>query len=92
MREAVLKHARAVVLIGKDAPIIEKALSGQATVPLLHASSMQEAVQLSFAQAKQGDIVLLSPACASFDMFTGYAQRAQVFIESVSQLKNTLLS
>lgn len=91
MREAVLKHARAVVLIGKDAPIIEAALSQQTVVPLYYATSMQEAVQLSFTHAKPHDIVLLSPACASFDMFTGYAHRAQVFIESVEQLKQSSL-
>lgn len=91
MREAVLKHARAVILIGKDAPIIEAALGNQDQVPRYQAQSMHEAVQISFAQAKPQDIVLLSPACASFDMFTGYAHRAQVFIEAVEQLKQSFL-
>ncbi|MDR6536096.1 UDP-N-acetylmuramoyl-L-alanine--D-glutamate ligase [Variovorax soli] len=78
----VRQYARAVVLIGRDAPLIEAALAS-AGVPLLHAASMQEAVKLAAAQARPGDAVLLSPACASFDMFKDYAHRAAVFCEAV---------
>lgn len=80
----VHQMARAVVLIGRDAPLIEQALSG--TVDVLHAASMHEAVSLAAEQALDGDQVLLSPACASFDMFTGYEQRGQVFMDAVAEL------
>ncbi len=78
----VRQNARAVVLIGQDAPVIERALNG--TVTLLHAASMEEAVAAAAEQARDGDQVLLSPACASFDMFTGYEQRGQVFMDAVA--------
>ena len=78
----VRQAARAVVLIGRDAPLIESALEG-CGVPLLHAASLEEAVRLSASRAQAGDAVLLSPACASFDMFRGYEHRAQVFADAV---------
>jgi UDP-N-acetylmuramoylalanine--D-glutamate ligase len=82
----VFAHARAVVLIGRDGPKIGAALAG-CGVPLLSAASMEEAVTLGFEQARPGDAVLLSPACASFDMFRNYEHRAQVFIASVRKLE-----
>ncbi len=78
----VRHYARAVVLIGRDAPVIEAALASTG-VSLLHAASMDEAVKLASARANPGDAVLLSPACASFDMFKDYAHRAEVFREAV---------
>lgn len=78
----VARHARAVVLIGRDAPLIAAALEGTG-VPLLHASSLSDAVQQATAQAHSGDAVLMSPACASFDMFKDYEHRARVFCEAV---------
>jgi len=78
---AVKAHARAVVLIGRDAPAIAAALA-DADVPLANAISMQEAVEASYAFAHSGDAVLLSPACASFDMFRNYAHRGDVFAEA----------
>jgi len=77
--------ARAVVLIGRDAPLIRAALETSG-VPLLDARDMQHAVTLAMRQAKAGDAVLLSPACASFDMFDNYQHRAQVFLEAVQTL------
>ena len=82
---AVKSRARAVVLIGRDAPELEKAL-GATGVALLGAATMEEAVQTAFAAAKPGDAVLLSPACASFDMFRNYAHRGQVFAEAARAL------
>ncbi|MGH8672417.1 MAG: UDP-N-acetylmuramoyl-L-alanine--D-glutamate ligase [Burkholderiales bacterium] len=84
LRGAVTAHARAVVLIGRDAPQLAAAL--HATVPLVFAGDMEKAVSISFARAEPGDAVLLSPACASFDMFRNYAHRAEVFIGAVSEL------
>ena len=79
------RYARAAVLIGRDAPHIAAALA-DAGVPLLQAASMEDAVQQAAGQAQPGDAVLMSPACASLDMFRDYAHRAQVFVESVRAL------
>ena len=82
---AVAQFARAVVLIGRDAPLIRQALAN-AGVPILDAQDMAHAVGLSAAQAQTGDAVLMSPACASFDMFDNYAHRARVFTQAVAAL------
>ncbi|MGJ7493795.1 UDP-N-acetylmuramoyl-L-alanine--D-glutamate ligase [Variovorax sp. RT4R15] len=84
----VSQFARAVVLIGRDAPILEAALAGTG-VSLLRAGSMEEAVQVAAQRANPGDAVLLSPACASFDMFKDYAHRAAAFCEAVQSLADT---
>lgn len=84
----VRQYARAVVLIGRDAPLIEAALASTG-VSLLHAASMDEAVRLASARANPGDAVLLSPACASFDMFKDYAHRAEVFREAVQAYEDS---
>jgi len=86
LKPAVAGHARAVVLIGRDRERIAEAVAGS-NVPLLRAIDMEEAVRLSFGQAREGDAVLLSPACASFDMFRNYEHRAQVFVEAVHRLE-----
>ncbi|MGO4608812.1 UDP-N-acetylmuramoyl-L-alanine--D-glutamate ligase [Variovorax sp. 2RAF20] len=88
LAEPVRQYARAVVLIGRDAPLIEAALA-QTGVSLLHAGSMDEAVKLASARANPGDAVLLSPACASFDMFKDYAHRAEVFREAVQAFEDS---
>ena len=82
LRAAVADHARAVVLIGRDAALIEQALSGCGK-PVLHARDMEDAVYLATRQAQRGDAVLLSPACASFDMYRNYLQRAERFVAAV---------
>ncbi|WP_367847732.1 UDP-N-acetylmuramoyl-L-alanine--D-glutamate ligase [Rhodoferax sp. WC2427] len=81
----VARYARAVVLMGRDAPLIRAALA-DAGVALVDADSMAQAVQLASQRAHPGDAVLMSPACASFDMFKNYEHRAQVFIEAVMAL------
>lgn len=81
----VARHkARAVVLMGRDALIIEQALGG--VVPVVHVRSMEEAVQEASRIAQGKDSVLLSPACASFDMFQGYEHRGEVFEAAVGRL------
>ena len=82
LADPVSRYARAVVLIGRDASLIRSALQDSA-VPLLDAASMQEAVSIAARQAQTGDAVLMSPACASFDMFDNYEHRAKVFREAV---------
>lgn len=85
LRDAVLAHARAVVLIGRDAGKIESVLAGLG-MPLVHADSMEAAVRESARLALPGDAVLLSPACASFDMFENYKQRGRIFASCVAAL------
>ncbi|HSW18713.1 MAG TPA: UDP-N-acetylmuramoyl-L-alanine--D-glutamate ligase, partial [Ramlibacter sp.] len=81
----VARHARAAVLIGRDAPVIREALASTG-ITLLDAASMDEAVQLATQRAHAGDAVLMSPACASFDMFDNYEHRAQIFHAAVERL------
>ena len=81
----VARYARAVVLIGRDALLIRAQLEA-CGVPLLAADSMEQAVTLAQAQARPGDAVLLSPACASFDMFRDYEDRARQFVQAVQAL------
>jgi UDP-N-acetylmuramoylalanine--D-glutamate ligase len=82
---AVRAKARAVVLIGRDAPAIEAALATSG-VTLARAATMEEAVEAAFALAQPGDAVLLSPACASLDMYASYRQRGEVFAAAVRAL------
>jgi UDP-N-acetylmuramoylalanine--D-glutamate ligase len=81
----VRAYVRAVLLIGRDATLIRQALEGTG-VSLHDAASMDDAVQQAATLAQQGDAVLLSPACASFDMFQDYAHRAAVFAQAVQSL------
>ncbi len=85
LAEPIRKRARAVVLIGKDARLIESAITG-ARVSVVHAASMEEAARCALELAQPGDAVLLSPACASFDMFKNYNHRGEVFARSVQEL------
>ncbi|MDO8465475.1 MAG: UDP-N-acetylmuramoyl-L-alanine--D-glutamate ligase [Gallionella sp.] len=85
LKPAVMQHARAVVLIGRDAPLISAALEG-CGIPQLRAENMNDAVLRAAQLARSGDAVLLSPACASFDMFRNYAHRAEIFVEAVHGL------
>jgi UDP-N-acetylmuramoylalanine--D-glutamate ligase len=84
LRDAVRDHARAVVLIGRDAPLIERALAG--IVPLPRARDLKDAVETARTLARPGDVVLLSPACASFDMFRNYEHRGEVFRATVKEV------
>jgi len=85
--DPVVRHARAVVLIGRDAPAIRAVLEqGAPGVPLHGADTLPEAVEAAAAAARAGDAVLLSPACASLDMFRNYLHRSEVFVEAVREL------
>jgi UDP-N-acetylmuramoylalanine--D-glutamate ligase len=89
LAEPLARHARAAVLIGRDAARIREQVQAAAElagVPLLNAATLPEAVRLCAAQARSGDAVLLSPACASMDMFRDYKHRADVFIAAVREL------
>jgi len=81
----VSQHVRGVVLIGRDAPLIREALHGCA-VPMQDAADMATAVSLARDMAQPGDAVLMSPACASLDMFRNYEHRAEVFRQAVAEL------
>lgn len=78
-------RARTIVLIGRDGPRIAAAVGSD--VPLQQARDMDEAVELAFRAAQPGDAVLLSPACASYDMYRNYVHRAEVFADAVSALQ-----
>ena len=86
LKPALEKHGRAVALIGRDAAAIGMALEGSG-VPTRIVGDMDSAVRWLAAQAEVGDCVLLSPACASLDMYKNYAHRAQVFIDAVQGLQ-----
>ncbi len=86
--DPVARHARAIALIGRDAPAIRAALADSG-VPLHDCATLPEAVRWCASQARPGDAVLLSPACASLDMFKDYAHRAQVFVEAVQELQQS---
>lgn len=83
--EALSTRGRAVIAIGEAAPRVHAALA--ATVPVFDATSMREAVQRAYNAAAPDGIVLLAPACSSFDWFRDYAERGEVFKEEVSRLR-----
>jgi UDP-N-acetylmuramoylalanine--D-glutamate ligase len=82
---AVARHCKLLLLFGEDAPALQRVLASSAPVRMV--SSLEEAVSVATANAKAGDTVLLSPACASFDMFSGYAQRGETFRALVGRLR-----
>jgi UDP-N-acetylmuramoylalanine--D-glutamate ligase len=86
LAEPVTRYAKTVLLIGQDAPVIRAALAG-GSAELVDCIDLPAAVNAAAQRAAAGDIVLLSPACASFDMFKGYAHRSEVFVQSVSALQ-----
>ena len=86
LRLPLARHARAVALIGRDAPMIAAAIDG-CGVPVRFCADMEAAVRWCAHEVRGGDAVLMSPACASFDMFRNYAHRAEVFVEAVHRLE-----
>jgi UDP-N-acetylmuramoylalanine--D-glutamate ligase len=90
LAELIRESVRELVLIGEDAETIAKEIGEYA--PSQQAVDMQEAVRLSFQAAEPGDIVLLAPACASFDMFESFEHRGKVFKTEVSSLESRVSS
>lgn len=84
LKEPMAAHGRAAVLMGEDAGQLAQALTN--VVPISYVANMDEAVNEAAALAQPGDVVLLSPACASFDMFSGYEERGQAFVDAVQRL------
>jgi UDP-N-acetylmuramoylalanine--D-glutamate ligase len=71
--------------MGRDAPVIRSSIESSG-ITICDANTLEQAVESASEMAESGDLVLLSPACASFDMFKDYAHRAQVFIDAVNEL------
>jgi UDP-N-acetylmuramoylalanine--D-glutamate ligase len=84
LKPVLADKGRALVLFGQDAMLIERAVSG--ALPVHHAPDLERAVHRAADVAQPGDTVLLSPACASFDMFSGYEQRGERFMAAVREL------
>lgn len=84
LRESVANHVRAIVLLGQDADKLDAALSD--LVPVTRVTSLEDAVDTARTIAVPGDVVLLSPACASLDMFRDYNHRGEVFKDLVGKL------
>ena len=84
LREPTLRFVKGVFLIGKDGPAIGEAIGKN--IPCTMSGTLELAVKTAAQQAQSGDLVLLSPACASFDQFKDYVARAQAFVEEVEEL------
>jgi len=92
--EAILDKVKAVVLMGQTGPKIEQAINSAmekrniaAQIPIYHVSSMEEAVKCAYEHSEENDIIILSPASASFDMFKNFEERGRVFKEAVNRLQ-----
>ncbi|MFN3493186.1 MAG: UDP-N-acetylmuramoyl-L-alanine--D-glutamate ligase [Hydrogenophaga sp.] len=89
LTDALVRHTRGAVLIGRDAGLIRAQVGAamqDAALPLVDAATLPEAVRTALAMAREGDAVLMSPACASLDMFDNYVHRARVFVEAVAEI------
>jgi UDP-N-acetylmuramoylalanine--D-glutamate ligase len=86
MREKLAAKAKAAVLIGAAEEKITKHLEG--ALPLIHAGTIAQAIKKASAKARPGDIVLLAPACSSFDQFQNYEERGRVFKQLVKDLQH----
>ena len=84
--DALKKKGRALIVLGEAAERIAKAAMG--AVPTSHVTSLQQAVEIALRYAQPGDAVLLSPACSSFDMFSGYAERGEQFVAAVRRIQD----
>jgi len=90
LRGPLAMHGRAVVAIGESSRLVRDALEG--VVPVMTAESMRDAVEKAYAAAAPEGVVLLAPACASFDWFSDYAERGRAFKEAVNRLRTKVMS
>lgn len=88
LRDMVRGKVKRIILIGEAAPLIRKALND--TVPMEEIDSLQNAVELGFKAALPGEVVLLAPACTSFDMFKDFEERGRIFKQQVFSLKERI--
>ena len=86
LKKAVMENVACVILIGRDGPQTGQVLAGT-DLPIVSAYTLEDAVKAARSLAHRGDAVLLSPACASFDMFRNYVHRAEVFVAAVHALR-----
>jgi len=86
LRDPLERRGRAAIAIGESSALVQDALAG--AVPVRVAASMREAVEQAFEAAQPDGVVLLAPACSSFDWFRDYAERGQVFKEEVARLQS----
>lgn len=86
LRAPVIQRVKKIILIGEAKEKLSEALTG--TAPINEAPSLEEAVHISFAEAVPGDVVLLAPACTSFDMFKNFEERGKKYKDAVFQLKS----
>ena len=84
LRDLMSKHVKTMITIGEDAPKLEEAFGD--LVPCVRAHSMDEAARRAQERALRGDVVLLSPGCASFDWFSNFEDRGRVFKRAVAAL------
>jgi UDP-N-acetylmuramoylalanine--D-glutamate ligase len=88
LREPLSARGRAVIALGEAAPLVHDALAD--VLPVITVSSMREAVSRGFEAAPSGGVVLLAPACASFDWFADYAERGRAFKQEVEELRRSV--
>ena len=88
LRKPIKERVKKILLIGEARQKLKRALSH--TTPAEEVSSLEEAVNIGFSQARPGDVVLLAPACTSFDMFENFEQRGRIFKQAIFDLKQTL--
>ena len=89
LREPILRFVKGLILIGKDAPLIHAALEddfAKHDIDCVLAESLDLATKIASQRARAGELVLLSPACASFDQFRDYRHRAEIFVATVAEL------
>jgi UDP-N-acetylmuramoylalanine--D-glutamate ligase len=91
LSEPIDRFVKGLIVIGRDGPTIKTVCSSaisRGTLQVIEANNLESAVQSAAQHASAGDLVLLSPACASFDMFKNYQHRADVFVDAVHELAN----
>ncbi len=84
--EAVARHGASLIVIGEAAEEIAAAARSAGVTDIAHATSLPEAVEMAYRRARPGEVILMSPACASFDMFENMSQRGRIFTKTMQQL------